>query len=165
MQTQTTRNNDLAQVGSQGGDDPDTAPPVKSFLTITETLAGLIDRETELMEQRRFQEAGTLAEEKARLTGEFQSALATLRAQGSALLGPEDSDIRRRLKAAGEDFRTRLARHARLVTRLKTMNEGLVRAISREAERQRDPVRRYGGDGHVGSAPTQPTSLTLDRNI
>jgi len=150
------------------GDDSsvrELAPPVRSFLETTTALAALLDRETELMKARRFKEAGELAEEKARLTNEFQSTLATLRMQDAALLGPEESAIRRRLKSAAEDLRARLARHARLVMRLKTMNESLVKTISREVQRQRGSIQRYSGTGQLGVASGQPASISLDQNI
>lgn len=145
--------------------EQDLAPPVRSFLETTAALAALLDRETELMKERRFKEAGALSEEKARLTAEFQSTLATLRAQDTALLGPKESSIRKRLKRAGEDLRARLARHARLVMRLKTMNEDLVKTISREVQHQRGSVQRYSGTGQLGVATGQPASISLDRSI
>lgn len=150
---------------SHDSSEQELAPPVRGFLDTISALAELLDRETELMKARRFKDAGALAEEKARLTAEFQSTLATLRAQDAALLGPKESVVRRKLKGAAEDLRARLARHARLVMRLRTMNENLVKTISREVQRQRGAVQRYSGTGQLGMASGQPASISLDRNI
>jgi len=153
---------EIALTESQEGARP---APVEQFLQLTKALGELIERETDLLEQRRFQDADALAAEKARLTNQYQATLQTLRAREKSLLGEPDSPLRRELKEASEAFRSRLARHARLVMRLKSLNEGLVKAISEEAEKQRNPVTPYGGDGSVGRGKREPTSLSLDQCI
>lgn len=155
-----------SQSGDNAAGPPEALPqPVVHFFELTEELGSLLEHETDLLEQRRYKDAAELSEEKARLTSDYQATLATLRAQDDALLGPKTSETRKRLKAESERFRNRLARHARLVVRLKSMNEGLIKSISEEARRQRDPVNRYGGNGQLGARPTEPTSLSLDRSI
>lgn len=145
--------------------DPPLAPPVRRFLDLTEALTALLARENALLENRRPRETKTLQGEKLRLTAEYKSALEALQAEERALLGPPESSLRRRIRSRTERFRAELARHARLVIRLKTLTEGMVRAISEEAMRQRGELTRYGGNARVSHAGAGPAALTLDTQI
>ncbi|MBK5910909.1 hypothetical protein CCR85_05300 [Rhodothalassium salexigens] len=143
---------------------PPMAGPVALFVQVTQSLMDLISRETQLLESRRPSEVQPLQGEKARLTAEYQKLLNVLKAHESALLGPKDSAVRRHLRQVMETFRRVVAYHARLVGRLKSVCEGVVNAISEEANRQRrDSVPHYGRDarmayGRAGSV----RSLSLD---
>lgn len=141
------------------------APPVRHFLELTESLTALLSRENALLEKRRPRETKTLQGEKLRLTAEYKSALEALQAEECALLGLPESPLRRRIRSRTERFRAELARHARLVIRLKSLTEGMVRAISEEAMRQRGELTRYGGNARVSHATAGPAALTLDARI
>lgn len=146
------------------GDDT-LAPAVRQFLELTEALTMLLGRENALLESRRPRETRPLQGEKLRLTAEYRSALEKLHSDEKALLGPPDSPLRRRIRSRTERFRAELARHARLVIRLKTLTEGMVRAISQEAMRQRGELTRYGGNARVSRTTSGPAALTLDARI
>ncbi len=139
--------------------------PVAHLLEITHALHRLIEQENALLESRRPRETKALQGEKLRLTAEYRAALARVRAEEAALLGARDSRIRQQLKRATDAFRNELKRHARILIRLKTVTEGIVRAVSEEAVRQRGAVRRYGTDARATHAIAGPAALTIDRNI
>lgn len=147
-------------------DNPlDLPAQVRSFLTVTRDFANLIRRENQLLKARRPAETRALAGEKLRLTAEYRAALGILRANETALLGETDSDIRRHIKSETETFRSELARHAKEVIKLKTVSEGIVRAISEEAMKRQGAVRRYGQSGHVTTSTARPTSISLDSSV
>ncbi len=61
------------------------------------------------------------------------------KAAGSAPL-----ELRKRLFEATRKFRDLLAAQTRLLTRLRSASEGMVRAVAEELERSRAPLRTYG---------------------
>lgn len=155
---------DPTRTESQSDPRPAVAPAVSHFLRLTGELTTLLARENTLLEQRRPRDLPASAGEKARLTAEYHRALAALRAGEAQLLGAKDSAIRTRIRQATEAFREELARHARLVVRFKAVTEGLVKTISVEAHKQKNPVRRYGSNARM-SYRSRPHSLSLDSTI
>ncbi|GAB4576735.1 MAG: hypothetical protein Tsb008_21510 [Rhodothalassiaceae bacterium] len=143
----------------------DMPPPVRNFLAITRDFTTLLRRETELLKARRPSETRDLAGEKLRLTSEYRSSLGILRANEQALLGAKDSPIRRRIKEETESFRAELARHAKEVIKLKTVSEGIVRAIGEEAMKREGSVRRYGSSGVASVAIARPAAISIDRAV
>ncbi len=139
--------------------------PVAHLLETTLSLHRLIEQENALLESRRPRETKALQGEKLRLTAEYRAALARVRADEAALLGTRDSRIRQQLKQVTDAFRGELKRHARILIRLKTVTEGIVRAVSEEAVRQRGAVRRYGTDARATHAIAGPAALTIDENV
>ncbi|RMD89036.1 MAG: flagellar basal-body protein FlbY [Alphaproteobacteria bacterium] len=156
---------DKTESGATTEGHQDLPAAVAHLMETTAALRRLIERENALLESRRPHETKILQGEKLRLTEEYRAALARVRAEEAALLGERDSPIRRQLKAATEAFRAELKRHARILIRLKTVTEGIVRAISEEAVRQRGVVRRYGTDAKATQAVAGPAALSLDRRI
>jgi hypothetical protein len=55
------------------------------------------------------------------------------------------ADLRKRLLDATSRFRDLLGVQTRLITRLRGASEGIVKAVAEEIERQRAPLRPYGG--------------------
>ncbi|WP_281301188.1 MULTISPECIES: hypothetical protein [unclassified Iodidimonas] len=146
-------------------EQPVLAQPVRDFLTISDHLTALLARENALLETRRPRETKALAGEKLRLTEAYKQALEDLRSKESQYLGPKDSSIRKKVKATTELFRAELARHAKLIIRLKTVSEGIVKSISDEAMKQKNPVRNYGQNGRMNTPYGAGASLSLDRQI
>ncbi|MGF1606673.1 MAG: hypothetical protein ACFB22_10075 [Rhodothalassiaceae bacterium] len=148
---------------------PGLPGPVQSFVKITRQLAGLLERETELLQTKRPKEAQALHGEKARLTAEYRKLLSILRINEGRLLGDVQSAARTYLKRVTEAFREVLAAHARLVMRLRYVCEGIVNAIGEEAAKQnQQTVTHYGRDarlhnGYGRSAPAR--SLSIDARI
>lgn len=139
--------------------------PVQHFISLTKALTSLLQRENTLLESRRPSETTPLAGEKARLTNDYKTALDALKADEDALLGPKESDIRKLIRAITEQFRAELARHAKLVIRLRTVTEGVVKSITDEVARQRNPMQHYGSSGQMATKTTQPATLSFDKVI
>lgn len=55
------------------------------------------------------------------------------------------ADLKKRLIDATARFRDLLGVQTRLITRLRGASEGIVKAVAEEIERQRAPLRPYGG--------------------
>ena len=146
---------------------PALSGPVAMFVQVTQSLMEIIKRETSLLESRRPAEIQPLQGEKARLSAEFQKLLSVLKMNETALLGPEDSEIRRHVRTVMESFRRIVAYHARLVGRLKSVCEGVVNAIGEEANRQRrNAVPHYGRDARMSYGRAgRITTVSVDSKV
>lgn len=140
-------------------------PPVQTFLDLTRALTSLLSEENQLLKNRRPAETSALAREKVRLTNEYRQALETLKADEETLLGARDSDLRKTVHETTELFRLELAHHAKLVIRLKTVTEGVVKSISDEVARQRNPMQHYSHTGQIATKGAQPATLSFDQMI
>lgn len=153
---------------------PQSARPVeKTPLTshgakvarLTVELTELIARETNLLQARRPQEAKVLHGEKSRLMAEYKDSLGRLKTN-EHLLGPKDSKERKHLRALTDTLRETIREHARIVLRLKSVTEGLIRSVGEEVRKKNNPVLGYGKNAAISQARTaRPTSLSLNQTI
>lgn len=141
-----------------------TGPGAK-LIRITTELKDIVRHETELLENKRPQEIKSLQGQKIRLMSQYKDVMNNARVNEN-LLGPEDSDIRIRIKEATEGLREELKRNARIVIRLKTITEGLLKSVSQEVGKRNRPAIGYGkGAQMITPQTTTPTSLSFNRMI
>lgn len=146
-----------------------TTPPLTGhalkLAKLTTELSELITRETNLLQARKPQEAKLLHGEKARMMAEYKETLGKLRLN-EQLLGAKDSKERKYLRDLTDTFREVIREHARVVLRLKSVTEGLIRSVGEEVSKKNSPVVGYGRNASI--QPTRvakPTSLSLNQVI
>jgi hypothetical protein len=71
-------------------------------------------------------------------------------------------ELRRRLFEATKKFRDLLGAQTRLLTRLRSASEGMVRAVAEEIERQSAPMRPYGA---IATQPPRSGGALLYNNV
>lgn len=141
-----------------------TGPGVK-LINITQNLTDLIKRETSLMLARRAQDAGRLHGEKSRLMAEYKNVLGHIKVN-EHLLGSKDSPIRSKIREVTDKFREELRNHARVVMRLKSVAEGMVKSVGEEIAKRDRPVVGYGSNASLRAPnPMRPTSLSINQMI
>ena len=141
-----------------------TGPGAK-LIKITQGLTDIIKRETDLMVARKTQAAGHLHGEKSRLIAEYRNTLNHIQVN-SHLLGEAESPIRTKIKEVTDNFRNELRNHARVVLRLKTITEGIVKSVGEEIAKRDQPVMGYGSNASLKAPnPLRPTSLSLNQTI
>lgn len=143
--------------------DPQTR--IGALIGLTERLTALIAGETRTLLSNRASALAETAEEKARLSRDYEASLRAL-AQDRTLVERADPAGLRRLKAATEAFRAVLSEHGRIVRRLEAVGEGLIRSVGREIGERKRTVTGYGRDASVRAygAPAAG-SLAISRNI
>jgi hypothetical protein len=144
-----------------------TAPPeaagerVDQMVLLTERLTALVAEQAQAFEARRPQDALPLMEETGRLANLYRHESARIRAE-PGLISAASLARRARLTRATEAFDAVLARQARAVGAIKTVTEGLVRAIAEEVASQRQQGAVYGPGAQ--QAPTAAaTAITLNK--
>lgn len=135
------------------------------FATITISLAELIQEETRLLKSRLTKEAQRLHGQKNRLMAEYRDTLNVLQVNDK-LLGPKNSDVRKYIRAITDKFREILRDHARIVLRLKSVAEGIIKSVGEEVVKKNRPVVGYGANAAFQApAQTRPTSLQYNQVI
>lgn len=144
---------------------PPAPAGVQQFLQITRDLTRLIEQESDLLKRKRPSGLSAFEAEKRRLSTAYTKAVGALRINKDAL-GALTDDDKAELKGAIETFEAALKAHGRLVLRLKTVSEGIVRAVGREVEKRNRPVSSYQGNAQMRPpAPAAaPTSISLDQH-
>lgn len=133
---------------------------VERMIGLTERLTQRIRQDTEAFERRRPQEAAARIEETAQLANLYRRESDRMR-QNPALIAAAPKELRIRLLRASEGFETALARHGRSIYAVKTVTEGVIRAIAEEVARTRAARHGYGPGGRAPAGNT--TAITLNR--
>lgn len=132
---------------------------------LTEKLTRLIMEETKLLHLRKPQEAQKLHSEKNQAIAEYKQALSKLY-NTRQILGPEDSPERQYIRRLTDSLKSALRDHARIVLRLKSITEGLVRSVTDEVNKTQRSASGYSRNAnHAFYSQRTPTSLALNQVI
>ena len=119
------------------------AERAEGLLRLTRRLTDLINEETRLFQDRRPQDALGLQDEKSQLANIYRAEVARARKEPTRFAGAP-APIKTALREATQNFHASLAENGRIVGALKTVTEGVVKAIADEASRQRSTAGGYG---------------------
>ena len=133
--------------------------------SLTISLSDLIQEETKLLGKRQTSDAQRLHGQKNRLMAEYRETLQLLQVN-EKLLGPKESPVRQYIRKLTDRFREILRAHARIVLRLKSVAEGIVKSVGEEVIKKNRPIVGYSSNAAF-RMPTQipPTSLQLNQVI
>jgi hypothetical protein len=140
---------------------PEITERVEQLIILTERLTTLVAEQAKAFEKRRPHDAAGYVEETSRLANLYRHESARVRAN-PGLISAAAAPQRLRLRRATEAFDAVLARQARAVGAVKTVTEGLVRAIAEEIAGQRQKGVSYGAGGRQNQA-TAATAITLNK--
>jgi len=141
-----------------------TGPGAK-LADLTIALTELIREETKFLKARLTKDAQRLHGRKNRLMAEYREVLNTLRVN-ERLLGPKNSAVRRYIREITDKFRETLRDHARIVLRLKSVAEGIIKSVGEEVIKKDRPVVGYGRNAaYQMPYQARPTSLQLNQVI
>lgn len=141
-----------------------TGPGAK-LAKITISLTELIAQETKLLKERLTKEAQKLHGQKNRLMAEYREVLNLLQVNDK-LLGPKNSPVRKYIREITDKFRETLRDHARVVLRLKSVAEGIIKSVGEEVVKKNRPVVNYSRNASYNMpVHAKPTSLQLNQVI
>lgn len=144
---------------------PTLTGPGAKLAKITISLTELIAEETRLLSKRLTREAQKLHGRKNRLMAEYREVLNLLQVNDK-LLGPKNSPVRKYIKDLTDKFRATLRDHARIVLRLKSVAEGIIKSVGEEVVKKDRPVVNYGRNASYNMpSSVKPTSLQLNQVI
>lgn len=146
----------MSELAAQNG-----AERADAMLRLTQRLTALLDQETSLFREQRPHEAAALQDEKGKLANIYRAEVARAKQDPTRFLGANDI-VKASLRKATQAFETAVAENGHAVGAMKTLNEGVVKAIADEAARQQTSVQGYGAAG--AQQTTAPSGLSIAVN-
>lgn len=119
------------------------AERAEALIRLATRLTMLLDEETALFEARKPHEAVALQTEKTRLAAIYRTETRLAKQDPNRLSGLGDA-LKGRLREITIKFEAALQRNGAAVEALKTLTEGLVKALADEAGRQARANAGYG---------------------
>ncbi len=139
----------------------EVAERLDQLVILTERLTYLVAEQAKAFEAHRPQDALIHLEETGRLANLYRHESARIRSTPD-LIASANPTQGVRLRRATEAFDAVLARQARAVGAVKTVTEGLVRAIAEEVASQRQKGSSYGSGG-LQNPTAAATAITLNQ--
>ena len=123
---------------------------VQRLIALTEQLTERMRADAEAFEARRPHEAAARIEETQRLANLYRFESDRVR-QNPSMIAGASLQLRQKLTRASQAFEAALARHGRAVYAMKTITEGVVKAIAEEVARTRAATAGYGPGARMAS--------------
>jgi hypothetical protein len=133
---------------------------VERLIALTEQLTAQLGQDAAAFEARRPQEAAGRMDETTRLANLYRHETMRVR-ENPVLIAGAPSELTGRLRRASETFEHTLLRHGRALYAVKTVTEGIVRAIADEVVKARAAGMGYGPGARSQAADA--TAVTLNR--
>ena len=133
------------------------------LIVLSDRLKELVQRETALFEARKPHEALSFAGEKNTLATTYRLETARI-AKNPALLAGATDELKRTLRQATKTLDEALRANNRAAGAVRTLTEGLVKAIADEAVKMRQGVKGYGANGAL-STTGSAAAITLNRQV
>lgn len=140
----------------------DPADRADQLLTLTQRLTDLLERETALYQARRPTEVAPFRDEKARLANIYRQECQRIANEPSLISGAPE-DVRAKLATATDAFNVALEANIASVHALKTINEGLIKAVADHVADMRVAQAGYGPKATLKKSPDSHSALTLNQ--
>lgn len=136
------------------------------LMAISKRLAQLLDLETAAFNRQSGALPADLADEKTRLANTYRLELTRI-SQNKALISGAPEHVRRELEATTRVLQDSIKENARAINKLRTVSEGLVKAIGDEIAKKRAAPVGYGPKIGMPPAAAQgsATAITLNRVV
>ena len=134
---------------------------VQRLIVLTEQLTERMRLDAEAFEARRPHEVAERVDETQKLANLYRFESDRVR-QNPAMVAGASLTLRQKLARASQAFETTLARHGRAVYALKTVTEGVVKAIAEEVARSRAATAGYGPGARLATSDTA-VAIALNR--
>ena len=136
----------------------------EQMLILAERIAGFADREIAAIKANKLDAAAVENPEKERLVHAWRHEVERIR-KSPALISEADPELKAKLREAAKTLETTLRRHAASVEGLKTLTEGLVRAVAEEVARTRKGPEGYGRVGARGHSASAGGGVTVNAKV
>jgi hypothetical protein len=129
---------------------------------LTERLTSLIEEETRLFDEKRPHEALRFQSEKSDLATIYRHEVSLAGRDKTRFAGATPA-ARQALRRTTERFHDALARNGQAVQALKTITEGVVKAVADEAQRRRENQAGYGPGAAQRTPQGSLPAVAIDR--
>jgi len=138
---------------------------VKQLIVLTDRLADLVEKETELLKQRRPSDIQVFQDERTKLSNIYVQEMQMISQDKSLIQGVKE-DLTAVLKSKPGKFREKLDQHGRLLYRIRDVTEGIIKAIAEDVTQKSQAQAGYGKDAGVSNLlASRPATLSLDETV
>lgn len=134
---------------------------LEDLIILTERLTSAMEAQTRQFQSRTALPSVADHDELMHLANLYRAEIGRVRSDAKALAGA-DPKLAKRLRDATRKFETSLATHLASLAAMKTVTEGLVRAIGEEVAMQRAGPKSYGPGAGQRVSPAH-ASITLNQ--
>ena len=113
---------------------------IERLILLAERLTAAVQADITALKSGKPQDMRTSDPEIQRMSALFGREASGFDAARAKTAPPE---LRRKFAAVTKEFRDALSLHARLLTRVRSATEGIIKAVAEEVERRRAPTRTY----------------------
>ncbi|HEY4124206.1 MAG TPA: hypothetical protein VGM36_06295 [Rhizomicrobium sp.] len=133
------------------------APKIERVILMAERLIEALEADIAALERGKPAEMRTTHPEIQKLSALYGREASGI-SPASAKEAPET--LRASLMAVTKRFAEALARHTRILTRVKNASEGMIRSIAEEVDRRNAPTRTYGAK--PDAMPKRPGAMIFN---
>ena len=138
---------------------------VQQLIILTDRLTSLIVEETELLKKNRPTDIQEFRDERAKLSNIYVQEMQLI-AQNKKLIDGVDGDLKTALKEKTASFRRKLDTHGKLLFRVRTVTENMLKSIADEVTKRKQSQVGYSPSAEMkGSTANNPATLSLDETI
>lgn len=134
---------------------------LEDLVTLTERLTLAMEAQTRQFQSRTALPSAAEHDELMHLANLYRAEIGRVRGDKNALTGT-DPKITKKLRDATRKFEASLATHLASLAAMKTVTEGLVRAIGEEVAAQRAGPKAYGPGSGQRASPSH-AAITLNQ--
>ena len=143
----------------------DPTDRIEQLIILTERLTSLIERETELLAEHRPHEIQEFQDERAKLSNLYVQEMELIK-RNKALIEGVPKALSDELKDATETFQDRLGEHTRVLARVRTVTENMVKSIADEMSKKNQFDAGYGENGQSQDAEQgTPTPIAVHQVV
>lgn len=135
------------------------------LLDLTRRLSAMVEDEIRMIESRNPHRLAEHEEERSRLALLYQRELQAMRESPAEIRALTREKIEQ-LKDETATFNGALDRHRRMISRMRRVTEGIIKAVADEATQQRAPKVTYGRGGIAASyGRSAAAPLAINRKV
>jgi hypothetical protein len=132
---------------------------IERLILLTDRLAEMLSADVKVLESASTKTLNSIEHSFQQLMHSYTREAASLNAAVIKSIPPE---LRQKLMQSVKAMNDLLARHQRLVTRVRNASEGMIQAIAKEVERRQTSQRSYA---RVPAARAQPGAMVYNSVI
>lgn len=138
---------------------------VKQLIVLTDRLSSLVEKETELLRERRPCDIKPFQDERSKLSNIYVQEMQMI-SQNKSLIAGVQEELTSLLKSKTGQFREKLDEHGKLLFRIRDVTEGIIKAIAEDVSKKSQAGAGYGKDAGVSNLlASRPAVMSLDETV
>lgn len=137
----------------------------EQLIILTEKLTDMITRETKILDEKRASELVAFEKERTSLSTLYRHEMARIKEDKTLLQGIAPK-LKEDLKATTLTFQNALSAHDKVLTRVRTISDKIIKAVADEITKKKSPTLSYGNNAAMKPRTTSTAApITLNQIV